>query len=672
MGNPLTFWIVAVGGLESRSWAKGFEQLGGDLVPGQVVLVGVEPDTRLGGMPEDPAGCPVHRVANGRTPGLAGAWNTGLIHVMRTAPDLSETFVLLLERTDDLDIDTLSRVQARRASIDAAGVGSGLFARMTSLLEAGLYNEHLTNRDGCDLWERLRQVGARLSDPPVGTRTGLSERLGRLWSGYPDDSPGVERARPMDPAGRSRFSLVVGVISADPRQLSRFLASLKHLTPIEQLDEITVMLVSNLGSDEVIREAMARHTPPGICQEFRPSEEYLPRFREGGFGVEPEEGGGLLPIVHTRTILQVFLAEYMSNRPRSVAWLLDDDMEFDQQVGRLVPWFPEFARAGVDVLLGSFDGDSPNPGSNGLRVQLVDLLWNLAWYRANPTRLTLAKTSRTNDYLRQLHSDYYYDLSRRHRGHLEEPFLFPPLPTESDAEAVVVRMLRAAPEMLKGASVTRPLITEVPCDPLAAAVPSVNRGGNTVVFKPEVFLNTPNVAVRVGGRDSRRSDMMWALINRYRHGVTIKAVGFPIRHLRDLSTSPELTPEKLVREVHGSAVYGGLSEFLANVGPHSFVFSEEEMTDISRRICRYRDERLLLMRENWYRIRGLLKALGEMVPTGELKSLLDPLTRWITEENWVAVEAGCRQLDPADIHGFLQSLAAASQATEGVADDSHR
>lgn len=42
------------------------------------------------------------------------------------------------------------------------------------------------------------------------------------------------------------------------------------------------------------------------------------------------------------------------------------------------------------------------------------------------------------------------------------------------------------------------------------------RGGNTFVFDAEALLGLPNVAPNVNGRPTRRSDMIWALLQERR------------------------------------------------------------------------------------------------------------------------------------------------------------
>ena len=63
-------------------------------------------------------------------------------------------------------------------------------------------------------------------------------------------------------------------------------------------------------------------------------------------------------------------------------------MRIDRRATSYIHWLPILREANIDVVLGAYEGSSPNPPFNGLRVQLVDLVHNLNWLsRIEPTKL---------------------------------------------------------------------------------------------------------------------------------------------------------------------------------------------------------------------------------------------------------------------------------------------
>jgi len=410
-------------------------------------------------------------------------------------------------------------------------------------------------------------------------------------------------------------------------------------------------VIANRGCDEVILSTVSEHLPTSIQARFVASSDYLPLGPSGAFGPWPNNNEGVLDIVLTRSILQKYLGELMKTHPGSIGWILDDDMVITTRTTALISWLPEFREAGVDVLLGTFEGDSPNPCPNGLRVQLVDLLHNLERVHHSAIR-NWPELEEENCVLRMAFPDYYYDLSRKHHGHLETPFWVNISETNTPRESPITQ----SPAILSGVCLTRPLQNALPQHPIEESFASCNRGGNTVIFNWKALAETPNLAIRFGNNNSRRSDMIWALINKYRNGMKIQRVNFPIYHTREHTTQSELDRLKVVGEVFGSALYAGFSEFLNDTKHHSFSFSAEELEKIASLTLHYINQRLLKLHENWFRIQGLINALAKYNMNEELKTLLRPLRDWVDNDNWAALKMQCLSLNKSNIIEFLRSM----------------
>ena len=128
--------------------------------------------------------------------------------------------------------------------------------------------------------------------------------------------------------------------------------------------------------------------------------------------------------------------------------------------------------------------------------------------------------------------DYYYDLSRTETDHLESPFWYEASEDGMQVERVFGEMVSRLPEMLSGSQIFRPLVQMVRDDPVSGLIPSVNRGSSTLVFDLQALRDFPNAVPTIDGSDTRRSDMVWSLLNRFIGGCKIVQAPLPVRQAR--------------------------------------------------------------------------------------------------------------------------------------------
>jgi len=308
------------------------------------------------------------------------------------------------------------------------------------------------------------------------------------------------------------IQIFVGVITSEPKTLALLLDTLVSLASSNTIDKKKQSLDAAEGS-------------------FGPALRHRPQGRIG--------------IAMARTMLQKYLGALLAADTNSFGWILDDDMHVDERACDYLPWLPAFREKGIDVLIGATEGLSPNPPLNGLRVNLVDLLHNLKWLRNLPEDAALPDRTTENNALRRRLPDYYYDLSRKHSDHLEMPhWLEPTVPDETVGEALY-RLEGSAVDLLNGNSFTRPLIIAPTSDPLVSAKNSVNRGGNTFILNHRALNETPKTIITINGQEARRSDMVWAIVNRHYRRLNIEAVAFPVQHASRLNATPSLDIEKV-------------------------------------------------------------------------------------------------------------------------------
>ena len=457
--------------------------------------------------------------------------------------------------------------------------------------------------------------------------------------------------------------LYVGVITSDPSTLKPLLHGLASLGSSASLRGLAALVLDN-GSppeelDAVVRGARDAGLDVAVVDDARQRLDTV----AGGFGAAlRDRPQGQVGIAMARTMLQRYLGAVLAADTGSFGWVLDDDMRVDARARAYLPWLPAFREQGTDVLIGAYEGSSPNPPLNGLRVHLVDLLHNLHWLRSLPDDMVLPDRTAENAALRARYPDYYYDLSRKHTGHLEMPhWLEPAAPGETVREAYS-RLLNAVVGLLNGDPLTRPIVATPPSDPLASAKDSVNRGGCTFILNHRALSETPNTITTVHGREARRSDMVWAIVNRHYRRLRIQAVAFPIHHVGRVNVAPSLNVEKVQGEIVGSTLYAGLTEFLRARPHHQLDFSPEETDEVCGMADRHLARRWRMLEQSFHRIAGVREALRCLARPGELCDLLSHLDEWFTPETFGRLRSGVASHERGEVRDFLGSLRA-------VADD---
>ena len=765
-----------------------------------------------------PAGIAVDAVdflRNRRTKGAAGAWNSGLDHLLRTCDDPERLYVAILDDDDLWEPDHLRQcleaAESRGLDMVAAGFrrieegaeprlvtpprsldvasflvgnpgiqGSNLVCRLRVLLEAGLFDESLPSCTDRDLCIRIAELpGVRygaVSGPTVrhfacGSRPRLSipgsstkiRGLNRFFRKYRDRMSDVQRAEFRARAGRYfgwkesalesmsgavvRYGsspsiprspappqapphLIVGMIADTARieDVGGLLADLRGLAGDPGLSGLDVLILENgcgRTPDEALRSLVERERMDGLRIHLVDRARHL---EDAANGLVPDGGAGQgckLPIAPARTVLQSYLYAFAKRRPGAVVWIVDDDMRLDplvigedgqlqRQPRALAPVLRELRRlhAGgeLDVALGTYTGAPPLPFAATVRVQLVDLAASLRWLASLDPRAALPDRGRENAALRSGRRDYYYDLSRKETDRLETPFpITPAFPGESAGEAFERlagtgegSTAGAAERILAGEQVFRPLATDAGIDPLESLGGGLRRdgfqrGGNTFVFDVETLRLAPNPSPAIDGRPSRRSDMIWTLLQERCFGRRVATVPIALYHDRSRIPPGELDIERIVDDVRGYATFSALQDVLdeARGQPESkgrhrkpqvavedtpgvFTTPDGLGIELTERMIerfvdlvhKYLEERLAALRLSFHRILGLKRVLRRLVDDEEvwwkeeryrdagtrLRTFCDRLDRSYTMKVLNHIEHDARALHDPQICEFLDQL----------------
>lgn len=642
--------------------------------------------------------------------------------------------------------------------------GSNLFVRLSAFLEAGGFDESLLSCTDRDLCIRLADLGwvrysalctptvrhhadaarPRLSSPTNDPKRRGLDRFWSKWHGRMSEAqrrscadrarsyfgwspPGAPEAPtiPVGPLVPSRqptevekahaddLVLVVGVIADDAHadQFARLIEDLLALQSFDQVCCLDVVVLLNGAANGSIKSAVSTYRERGLTVFLATEEQQAADAASGRFGAGFLRPDGRAPIGPARTMLQAYVTRVASQRNGAIAWILDDDSRLDNWTDHgEAPQFTSFLASlgkmralGVDVVLGSITGDPPIPPGSTVRTQLVDLYHNLAWLAGLDADASLPDRRAENRASRAAARDYYYDLSRRDTHHLEWPFWLTPSQPGELVGSAFSRMIEALPRILAGQGVFRPLLLDSPYDAITSMRPSVQRGTNTFVFDCAAFADFPNLAPRFAGDILRRSDMIWALLNRYAGGRRLVSATLPIRHDRSSEPPVGLDLDRLVGDIRGYALYSALEDVLVRrrerrlrdgIGaetPDDLQFRDGNLDLAVARFRKYLIERTAALLWSCWRIRGVCRALLDLAAGGTFKGSFfhrDPqwkdqlaaLSKFLerTREQFdiqrvEQVVAGVIDIPPEQVRKFLRGLRSAvnshRKATAPSGDD---
>ncbi len=537
---------------------------------------------------------------------------------------------------------------------------SSMMVRLDRLLKAGLFDEALPSCTDRDLLIRLLRISTlgyrstgvntvrhfacsdrdRLSTPgspqrlagldaffakhrvhmTAGQALEAESRAARLFRWQ---APGANRsgapaqtlsapAPPVEHAA-AEIHLVVGLITDQNRlgALDGLMGDLLALQDTPGLVGLDVVVLENDVSDAVCAEGLEpaadRWRVQGLRVHVITQEARLRAMLAGE--LSPSRPGRL-PIGPARTALQTYLYHFLKPRRGAVAWILDDDMRLDPLVSAggtirrqrmpLIPLLGRLREDGVDIAIGNYTGAAPLPALSTLRVQMVDLLANLRWLATLAPDASLPDRSACNAAARAARRDFYYDLSHQETDRLETPFWLEQAHEAETVHAACERLCTNLERILDGQQLFRPLVLDAAAAHAFESSEALHRGGNTFVLNPDALADVPNAVPDIGGRATRRSDMIWALMQRSRCQRKIVSVPLGVYHARESQHgTPEEHEQCLVDDICGFALFSALQDHAAVA-----------CVDLGDRAEKLRNERLAAFRLAVHRIRGLATELA--------------------------------------------------------------
>ena len=598
---------------------------------------------------------------------------------------------ILLAPPDRLDVSDLL---VRNPHIQ----GSNLFVRLRKLLEAGGFDEALMSTTDRDICIRLSDLGSvkygplcdylvhhyaevnrsRLSTPSsdakcAGLRYFFRKYLGRMSDeqriGFLERSrnvfdcdaehfqpvPSPDALLPGSPSVEGHLDLVVGAItSPEVSSIANLIDALVRKIDCRSDVTLKVVLLENGRHDtpsrDELRKVVDKASRQGLDVGVKTLERQASDTDAGVFAATREQLAGRKSIALSRTMLQHYL--FLEAKPiqGAVVWVLDDDAILEGLGYRAdgailaedvdyVSTIKRLKETGSCVVIGEVTGDPPLPFLSCMRTQLVDLYHNLQQLAALPPDAPYPDRKDENRLIRLTHRDYYYDLSRGETDHLESPFWYEPTDAQMRVGHVFDELVSRLPDILSGRQVFRPLVRTARADPVQSLVPSVNRGPTTLVFDLQALREFPNAVPSVDGSDTRRSDMVWSLLNRFIGGYKVVQAPLPIRQDRGAITKTEPDFETLAQDIRGYALYSSMHDvFLGKAQqrqrdgkkPYNDRLLYFEDSDIEPTVLlfdKYVRERSRAFELSFLRIIGIVSALR---PFCERDSTGSPTAWWLS------------------------------------------
>ena len=250
-------------------------------------------------------------------------------------------------------------------------------------------------------------------------------------------------------------AIIFGVITDQPPIAVKLLKSISIYFPGSK-----ILLLDNHCKQSEIHKLLEQVKRLNLTCTIIDIPQQVRDANEGKFGKvyrqRPEQKS--VGISQARTMVQFYVGQFMLDTPHAIGWIIDDDMVFDKRAHSYIDYLMKLKEDEIDVVIGTYDGSSPNPPINALRTKLVDFVHNFSWLNALPYEANLPHRRTENQDFKTTCRDYYYDLSRIHTNHLERPVWLEPQYDGETVKEAKIRLMHEMNGVLAGHPVTRPVV----------------------------------------------------------------------------------------------------------------------------------------------------------------------------------------------------------------------
>ena len=405
---------------------------------------------------------------------------------------------------------------------------------------------------------------------------------------------------------KGNYQFIIGFIAGNEIIAERIVKQIVEKNiPVE-----LVVIIDDTPKGKSLSECEKMFLDRNISHTIVKHKDWQANLASGHYGSYFKQFFEINSIPLGRTILHHHLFTETTEMQNPVYWIIDDDISFSattsengnsKQVNLFEIINEHYSNA--DALIGSISNDPPVPTLCCIRGQLVDFI-----HSHNANNLLNA------DFLNlKSKPDYYYDLSDIHSDHLEIP-IYHNTTGESELEII-----------FSGKSLSRQALQK---ELKAEAKTVTKRGANTLVFNRELLHYYPVINLEVNNKFARRGDLLWALLNQVVSGKKILEHTFSLDHNRPKSVfvlKKEL--DKAGYDIIGYAFNKGILEVINQIKEQTHpkrpkdIFeklNQENYYQVFLKTYNYflerRKTRFLM---NYYRIIGLTKLLSEDFATAK-------------------------------------------------------
>lgn len=539
--------------------------------------------------------------------------------------------------------------------------GSNLFIKLSTLLEAGGFDENLNSTTDRDVCIRLLDLGyTRIAylNKYLVHHYALNDATRLSFPSSPKKNQGLtafyhKYASRMSEDERSRFldrAEILFQCHIEKETSINIKEQIEHTNPIFP-ENLPAFLIGFTAT----RLTSTKHLLDDLCRFFghetifrkvvicdnSPAEEKLceltglPKYQQlncvvyGKKEIDEQCDAGIFGtylinketrkgISAGRTILHHYLYYEAKNQPGAAIWILDDDVRLDYLTTEnkifplkfcdVINTIQSLKAKGTSIAIGKITGDAPIPAHCTLRTQLVDICAEIQRRICNYS----TDYSPSFETFVDAFPDYYYDYSTAHTSHLESPCIAL-LSKMSDRE-----LLSQIPKIGFGKNISRPVVVHDQHQAPYNISPSIlPRGGNTLVLNPECLRDFPNISPRIHGINSRRGDTFWSIENARIGAKRIGVFAHAVRQERTSETTGIYNFDILIADFYGGAFIRSMDEYYACQMEKTGDFPRRIRLGIQKddiqNICDSVEDRVFkriqLFSMNAYRIAGLIKEL---------------------------------------------------------------
>lgn len=554
--------------------------------------------------------------------------------------------------------------------------GSNTFIRLTTLLQAGCFDERMPATADRDFFVRVFQQKPKykIINKHLGTQYTDNDRPRETISGekkkrslqiffykYQHLMNETEKQKFFDRA-KNFFGVSQAELQNIPNNISKSVKREIQFTNKGDYQFIIGFIAgSEIISERIIRQIVERKIPVDLvvmiedtpkgknlsaCENLLTENNILfltvkqPEWQrnlgEGVYGSYFQKFSAINSIPLGRTILHYHLITATTEIENPVYWIIDDDISLSATVSensnsKQINLFDIINEhyTSADALIGSISNDAPVPTLSCIRGQLVDFLHSHH-----------ASNSLSSDFLNLKEKpDYYYDLSDLHSDHLEIPIY------HSNATEDELKMI------FSGKAVSRQALQK---ELRATAKTVTKRGANTLVFNRDLLHYYPVINLEVNNKFARRGDLLWALLNQIVSEKKILEHTFSLDHNRPQTKfllKKEL--DKAAYDIIGYAFNKGMLEVINEIKEQTNLKRQKDILEkinqenffqqFLKTYTYFLQRRRTRFLMNYYRIIGLTKLLSEDFATArtfynqvadekELAAFYNPLEEALNEE----------------------------------------